>query len=35
VGSHSALATAEQGQALLAAAIDGACDDFQAFLAED
>jgi creatinine amidohydrolase len=35
VGSHSALATAEQGRALLQAAIDGACEDFQAFLAED
>jgi creatinine amidohydrolase len=34
VGSHSALATAEQGRQLLEAAIDGACADFQAFLAE-
>ena len=34
VGSHSALATAEQGGQLLEAAIEGACADFQAFLAE-
>ena len=35
VGSHSALATAQQGALLLQAAVDGACDDFEAFLAED
>jgi creatinine amidohydrolase len=34
VGSHSALATAEQGAQLLAAAVDGASDDFAAFVAE-
>ncbi|MES2415924.1 MAG: creatininase family protein [Pseudomonadota bacterium] len=34
VGSHSAMATAAQGQQLLAAAIDGACEDFAAFVAE-
>ncbi len=35
VGSHSALATADQGRQLLAAAIDGACDDLAAFIAEE
>lgn len=34
VGSDSALATGEQGAKLLAAAIDGACADYAAFLAE-
>jgi len=34
VGSDSALARAEHGRELLAAAIDGACDDFTAFLEE-
>ncbi|MDB5964613.1 MAG: amidase [Polaromonas sp.] len=34
VGSHSALATADQGRQLLDAAIAGACDDFAAFVAE-
>ncbi len=34
VGSHSAMATAEQGAQLLAAAIDGAVEDFAAFVAE-
>lgn len=34
VGSHSALATAEHGRALLEAAVAGACADYAAFLAE-
>ena len=34
VGSHSALATPEQGKALLAAAIGAVADDFAAFAAE-
>ena len=34
VGSDSSLATGEQGGKLLAAAIDGACADYAAFLAE-
>lgn len=34
VGSDSSLATGEHGRALLAAAIDGACADYAAFLAE-
>ena len=34
VGSDSALATAEQGQQLLAAAIEGGCEDFAAFVSE-
>lgn len=34
VGSDSALATAEQGAQLLQAAVEGACEDFAAFLAE-
>ena len=34
VGSDSALATAEQGQQLLAEAIEGGCKDFAAFVAE-
>lgn len=34
VGSDSALATSEHGRQLLAAAVDGACADYAAFLAE-
>ncbi len=34
VGSDSSLATGEHGRALLAAAVDGACADYAAFLAE-
>jgi creatinine amidohydrolase len=34
VGSDSSLATGEHGRTLLAAAIDGACADYAAFLAE-
>lgn len=34
VGSDSALATAEQGRQLLAAAIEGGCEDFAAFVIE-
>jgi creatinine amidohydrolase len=34
VGSDSSLATDEHGRALLAAAVDGACADYAAFLAE-
>lgn len=35
VGSNSALARGEHGRALLAAAIDGACADYAAFLSGD